>query len=251
MYPDRRKSRCSGNLPCKRCVDLSISCKYEFPHRRGQPSSPQRGFSTVLPDWGSSLPGSQAQDIQSLNGPDEVLADLSSGFIQPDQLEEAVNSSRSSPGRETTVLEDQYIGPTSGLAFLNRAKGRLKRDFSSSTRKGIDSPRIPSSIFNFGDKPYPSIPDSNFALPTRQQARDHVKRYFEFAVPTYRFLHQGTVGKWLENFIDENDAIDNGRKLLTNGKAAVVLMVLATSALYRIDEMATLHDAEAEEHDQR
>jgi hypothetical protein len=186
-----------------------------------------------------------------VNGSNDVLADLSSESIQPDLFAEAVNSSRSSPGRGATVFEGQYIGPTSGLAFLHRAKGRLRKDFSSSTRNDVDSPRATSSIFNFGDKPYPNIPDLNFALPTRQQAREHVKRYFEFAIPTYRFLHQGTVERWLEKLMDESDAIGNGRKELTDGKAAVVLMVLATSALYRVDDMATLHDAEAEEYDQR
>lgn len=42
-----------------------------------------------------------------------------------------------------------------------------------------------------------------------------------------------------------------GVKELSDGKAAVVLMVLATSMLYRVDDTATFHDTEAEDHDQR
>lgn len=102
----------------------------------------------------------------------------------------------------------------------------------------------------FGDKPCPSYSGSTLVLPSRQQAREHVKRYFEFAIPTYRFLHQGTLEVWLEKFMNENET-GIGVKELSDGKAAVVLMVLATSMLYRVDDTATFHDTEAEDHDQR
>jgi hypothetical protein len=103
----------------------------------------------------------------------------------------------------------------------------------------------------FGDKPYPNYSGSNLVLPSRQQAREHVKRYFEFAIPTYRFLHQRTLEGWLEKFMNENETTGNGAKPLYDGKAAVVLMVLATSMLYRVDDTAAFHDTEAEEYDQR
>jgi hypothetical protein len=49
--------------------------------------------------------------------------------------------------------------------------------------------------------------------------------------------------------VDENETTGNGAKALNDGKAAVVLMVLATSMLYRVDDTAAFHDTEAEEHD--
>ena len=103
----------------------------------------------------------------------------------------------------------------------------------------------------FGDKPYPNYSGSTLVLPSRQQAREHVKRYFEFAIPTYRFLHQTTLEKWLEEFMNENEMSVNGAKALNDGKAAVVLMVIATSMLYRVDDAATFHDTEAGEYDKR
>jgi hypothetical protein len=127
----------------------------------------------------------------------------------------------------------------------------LRQDFSLSARDRIDTPRAPSSIFTFGDRPYPDYTDSTLVLPSRQQAREHVKRYFDFAIPTYRFLHQGTIEGWLEKLMDGNNTTDNEANLLTDGRAAVVLMVLATSILYRVDDTATFHDAEAEECVQR
>ena len=57
--------------------------------------------------------------------------------------------------------------------------------------------------------------------------------------------------EWLERFLDENTAAGSEAKLITHGKAAVVLMVLATSTLYRVDDAAAVHDAEAEDYDQR
>lgn len=249
-FSGRRKSRCSGTLPCHRCNQLSILCKYESPHRRGQPPSPPRE-TLIPPDRQPDWPDSQSQQQQPAVVPSDDLPVSASDLLRPEAAVETLHSSRSSPARDATNVEGQYIGPTSGLAFLHRAKGRLRQDFSSSTRNGVDNPRTPSSIFTFGDKPYPNYSDSTLVLPSRQQAREHVKRYFEFAIPTYRFLHQGTVEGWLEKFMDENDATENGAKSLTDGKAAVVLMVLATSTLYRVDEMAAFHDAETEEYDQR
>lgn len=250
IFFGRRKSRCSGTLPCNRCRQLSITCKYESPHKRGRPPSPPRGNPILLdrePQWPAPQP-QQPQPV-TLTGDDLVVQ--SSELREPEAAVEALYSSRSSPARDATNVEGQYIGPTSGLAFFHRAKGRLRQDFSSSTRNAVDSPRGPSSIFTFGDKPYPDFSGSILILPSRQQAREHVKRYFEFAIPTYRFLHQSTIEGWLETFMTENETTGKRAKPLSDGKAAVVLMVLATSMLYRVDDTAALHDAEAEEYDQR
>jgi Fungal Zn(2)-Cys(6) binuclear cluster domain len=250
IFSGRRKSRCSGTLPCHRCSQLSIPCKYDSPHKRGQPSSPPRGNS-IPPDRQSNWPVSQPQQPQPVTLSSDTLAVPTSESRQTEAAAEALHSSRSSPGRDATNVEGQYIGPTSGLAFLHRAKGRLRQDFSSSTRNAVDTPRAPSSIFTFGDKPYPNYSGLTLVLPSRQQAREHVKRYFEFAIPTYRFLHQGTLEGWLEKFMNENETTGNGAKPLNDRKAAVVLMVLATSMLYRVDDTAAFHDKEAEEYDQR
>jgi hypothetical protein len=245
-----RKSRCTGTIPCHRCSRSSIPCKYDSPHRRGQPSSPPRHGSIAL-DAGSQpvLFASQAQ--QTLPPPGEMLTIPPFESRPPDRFHETFHSSSSSPGRDATNVEGQYIGPTSGLAFLHRAKGRLRKDFSSSTRNAVDVPRGASSIFTFGDKPHPDVSALTLVLPSRQQAREHAKRYFEFAVPTYRFLHEGTLEGWLEKFMDEAEMTGNISKRLSDGKAAAVLMVLATSMLYRVDDAAAFHDTEVDESDQR
>jgi hypothetical protein len=171
-------------------------------------------------------------------------------LLRPGAFVDVLHSSRNSPGRDTANVEGQYIGPASGLAFLHRAKERLRQDFSLSTKNDANTP-LTSSVFTFGDKPYPDYSKSTLVLPSRQDAREYVKRYFDFAIPTYRFLHQETVEQWLEIFMDENDATSNGMKPLTDSKAAVVLMVLATATLYRVDDAAAFHDTDVEEHENR
>jgi hypothetical protein len=211
----RRKSRCSGTLPCKRCTDFSIPCKYETPHRRGQPACPPRDTSVITRDNSLDPPIPEVRQQPLLNVPDQKLPNLLSNSRPGAIPNETENSLRSSPGRGAAVLEGQYIGPTSGLTFLHRAKSRLRQDFSFSPSNGADTPRAPSSIFNYGDKPFPSSSGMEIVLPDRQQAREQVKRYFEFAIPTYRFLHQGTVEDWLEKLMDESATINTRRKALT------------------------------------
>lgn len=245
-----RKSRCSGTLPCHRCNQLSIPCRYDSLHKRGQPPSPPRQESTPPDARATSICG-QPKQLLPVVLPSEVLTVQAFDSRQPERIPDALHSSRSSPGRDATNVEGQYIGPTSGLAFLHRAKGRLRQDFSSSTRNINDTPGAASSIFTFGDKAYPDYSGSKLVLPSRIQAREHVKRYFEFSIPTYRFLHQGTIEDWLEKFMNEAETAGKGVKRVGDGKASVVLMVLATSMLYRVDDTAVYHDTEAEDYDRR
>jgi hypothetical protein len=78
-----------------------------------------------------------------------------------------------------------------------------------------------------------------------------VRRYFHFAMPTYRFLHQATVERWLERLYDERDTVEVKGRLLADGKAAVVLTVLATSTLYWVDEAGSVHDVDSRDCEQR
>ena len=162
------------------------------------------------------------------------------------------DSTRSSQERDVTAFEDQYIGPTSGITFLHRAKGRLRQAFSSTAVNSVESTNLaPSSIFTFGDKPSPNYSGSSFRLPSREQARELVKQYFNFAIPTYTFLHQATVEGWLERLYDEGDTIGAKGRLLADRKAAVVLMVLATSTRYWVDEAGSVHDVNTQDSEQR
>lgn len=130
-------------------------------------------------------------------------------------------SSRSSLEPSQTDLEGQYVGPSSGVAFLLRAQRRLHEVVTLSPN---------SSIFTFGDSPLPEYDPSFFVLPSREDAANLVTRYFDFAFPTHRFLHQQTVEQYLQQFYDNLG--DPNPKRGAREKNAVVLMVMAQAVQY-------------------
>jgi hypothetical protein len=130
-------------------------------------------------------------------------------------------SSRSSLEPSQTDLEGQYVGPSSGVAFLLRAQRRLHEVVTLSPN---------SSIFTFGDSPLPEYDPSFFVLPSREDAANLVTRYFDFAFPTHRFLHQQTVERYLQQFYDNLG--DPNPKRGAREKNAVVLMVMAQAVQY-------------------
>jgi hypothetical protein len=92
-------------------------------------------------------------------------------------------------------------------------------------------------VFSFGDGYHLKFSASNIKFPPRQQAGHLLDRYFNFAMPTYRFLHRTTVDGWLDRLSDEYEGKVNDGNLLSDSKAAVVLLCLATVML--IGEGAT------------
>jgi hypothetical protein len=146
----------------------------------------------------------------------------SKNFLDQEALDSAILvSSRSSLEPPQTDLEGQYVGPSSGVAFLLRAQRRLHEVVSLSPN---------SSIFTFGDSPLPEYDPSFFVLPSRDNAAKLVARYFDFAFPTHRFLHQQTVERYLQQFYDNLG--DPSPKRGAREKNAVVLMVMAQAVQY-------------------
>jgi hypothetical protein len=130
-------------------------------------------------------------------------------------------SSRNSPEPHQTDLQGHYVGPSSGVAFLLRAQKRLHEVVTLSPN---------SSIFTFGDSPIPEYDPSFFVLPSRDDATKLFARYFDFAFPTHRFLHQQTVETWLQHFY-ENVGNPNIRAGVRE-RNAVVLMIMAQAIEY-------------------
>lgn len=125
--------------------------------------------------------------------------------------------SRASLEPHQTDLEGHYVGPSSGVSFLIRAQRKLYKYLA----QPINTP-----IFTFGDSPLPAVESSFMLLPPRNEANALVARYFDFAFPTHRFLHQQQVEGW----VDELYCAKLGSEALSPGirsKRAVVLMVFA------------------------
>lgn len=171
---------------------------------------------------------------------------------EPLAVYEQRKSSRSSHEPEETLYEGHYTGPTSGIAFMHRVQRRFKQDLVAmigSQPNGKGPAR--SSVFSFGDGYFPDQPSAELLFPSRQKARQLVDRYFDFAMPTYRFLLRSAVEEWLEAMCDEIEKGGPDWHKLSDAKASIVLLVLATSALYGEGGMNLVRDGEGTEYEQR
>ena len=131
-----------------------------------------------------------------------------------------------SPHSTHAGLHGEYIGPASGVSFLQRVQKRFGQSTSFSH---------PDSIFTFGDAPFSSVDaDLSFCMMIpRDVAQKLVDRYFDFAMPTYRFLHRPTIQAWFAEFYDTFGAMNDAQR--APAKIALVLMVLAHGRVYMPD----------------
>lgn len=80
----------------------------------------------------------------------------------------------------------------------------------------------------FGDTHCPKFDDlGQVHFPDQSFTRECVHRYFDFASPTYRILHQGTVEHWVEKLYEQT--------LVSETARAIVLMICAISSFYHTE----------------
>ncbi|KAF7558176.1 hypothetical protein G7Z17_g76 [Cylindrodendrum hubeiense] len=150
-------------------------------------------------------------------------------------VQAAPHSMRNSPEPSQTDQQGHYVGPASGVSFLLRIQRKLQ----------IQSPGyLNSSTFNFGDRPLPGH-DSSFAiLPPKPLAESMVRRYFDFAAATHRFLHRPSIEAWLEELYETNGAILYQES--ARSRTALLFMVFAHSNNFRPRSTADAKDRVAE-----
>jgi galactonate dehydratase len=139
--------------------------------------------------------------------------------LQGEEGEEAI-SSRNSPEPNQTDLEGHYVGPSSGVSFLLRVQKRIHENVAVFSN---------GPIFNFGDAPLPKHDSHFLVLPPKDEAQILVNRYFDFAFPTHRFLHQGTIETWLDTFYSDVHGSDDS---LSQAIKALLLMVMVQGKQY-------------------
>lgn len=228
----RRKIKCDGVQPCEFCCRAEAICTFDTAYARGRPPLivPANGGLGASGDASVSRNGSNAMPAQrtAVELPDYAAhsdshqpVDLSS-FTSPSNLTAASKS----PHSTHTGLHGEYIGPASGVSFLQRVQKRLGQSTSFSH---------PDSIFTFGDAPFASMDaDLSFCMMIpRDIAQKLVDRYFDFAMPTYRFLHRPTIQAWFVEFYDTFGIMHDTQR--APAKVALVLMVLAHGRVYMPD----------------
>lgn len=174
---------------------------------------------------GSYMSGSTAADTtpqvsitddrEQSNGP----SDSSHGPVNSVTL--VAPSSRVSPEPSQTDLQGHYVGPASGVSFLLRVQKQLHQIVSFTQT---------ASIFTFGDAPLPEHDPSFCVLLSRDEAQRLLERYFDFAVPTHRFLHRPTVQSWLNEFYDTMGMMSHRDD--APPRIAVLFMVFAQAHQY-------------------
>ncbi|PQE30831.1 fungal specific transcription factor domain-containing protein [Rutstroemia sp. NJR-2017a WRK4] len=262
-----KKTRCSGKQPCSLCTSAKATCEFTAIYRRGRlpPITTEgddgEGYHRedgLVSEQAATEFGSRNLEANSHprgHGRDEVhRGDLQYSLAAGDgnmrhelgdsrNSDENINSatslgsrinlsdlagepsrtqsSRNSPEPAQTDQQGHYVGPSSGASFLLRVQKKLRSEVFLSQN---------SSIFTFGDAPLSEYDPSFFVLPPKEDAKHLVARYFDFAVPTHRFLHRPTIEAFLDEFYDNLGVLQ--RSGGAEGKIALLFMVLAQAKDY-------------------
>lgn len=239
--------KCNGTQPCAFCLRAKASCTFSSAYARGRipsilpssridngdngynaaPGTPNiiaRNSSILRRQCHPLLPRAELeQDGFNLTENQNV----SSLDMAPSTSTYAEASSHMSPDPYEMDLQEHYIGPASGVSFLQRIQKRLHQAVSRSQT---------SSIFMFGDAPV-HLPESDpsfcMMLP-RTDSQRLVDRYFDFAMPTYRFLHRPTIQDWFNEFYDTLGTMRDSQKAPV--KVAMLFMVFAHARVYMPDD---------------
>jgi hypothetical protein len=238
----RRKIKCNGTQPCDFCSRADASCTFDSTYARGRmPFIPQvsdvgdRSISFAVEDGMTSSkspsiseqhPAAMTLTTPTQRPTNSRTHDLSSSYQAPSALAYVAASLRNSPEPSQTDLQGHYIGPASGVSFLLRVQKRLVQAISFSHS---------SSIFTFGDAPlHPPEFDPSFCMMLpRDDAQRLVDRYFDFAMPTYRFLHRPTIQEWFIEFYDTLGIMHNQQS--APAKVALLFMIFAQGRVYMPD----------------
>ncbi|KAJ5434933.1 hypothetical protein N7491_005528 [Penicillium cf. griseofulvum] len=226
-----KKTRCTGTLPCTRCTRLSLPCKYNAAYSRGLPPDPLPA--SPIPLTPTVPRAFEDVDVRTSTSPNLQGNDRDSTVtdsLLPNQNKhEHVVSSRSSPEPVSTDFEGNYLGPASGVSFINRVWSRLHQD---------DTTHYPDELHNESSRNTavfiltPTPQEAEFTLPSLEKALELVGIYFDYSMVTYRFVHRGNVEEWTRQVYQNNIGLSSLPVGNMVARTAIVLMIIAVSTLY-------------------
>lgn len=211
--------------PCATCSEKNLECCYESQYLRGRPPTPP-----------SSTPEASLGENVSQNevGPTNIVPSI-------DRRDYPSSHPRSSPEPESSDIHGQYVDPTCGLSFLQRAQSRLKRQHSSGSNAYSD--RWDQPLTAAGDKPLLDAPqdgsNSGYTsqprhdLPSGTDAMELMDLYFDVCISTYKPLHRPSVEVWYRVAATN---IANGIPInqnLGNAEVSILLSVFAVATFHR------------------
>ncbi|KAJ4244230.1 hypothetical protein NW757_010587 [Fusarium falciforme] len=230
-----RKARCTGDLPCAKCVAKGRECSYDAKYTRGRPPTPPPAETRPKSSSTSAFPSvediSRHHALSTDRGPTTAVGDDLGLLRRPN---ESTAASRSSPELSIAEIQGQVFDSKSGLTFIQRALKRL----SAQNKNGASGKAQPlsenQSLMTAGDKPLPEFPGNGLStLPDLAECNKLLALYFEVCIATYRMLHRPTAERWLA-ILKRNH--DEGRALWSDigrAEAAIVLAALAIARLHQ------------------
>ncbi|KAF3389416.1 hypothetical protein F1880_003604 [Penicillium rolfsii] len=246
-----KKTRCTGTLPCTRCTRLSLSCNYNAAYSRGLPPDPlpaspglgepaATAGGSATSDVGRTSRGSRSRATKGAVTARETVSNSPHGYLNGVSL-------RNSPEPSSTDFEGNYIGPSSGVSFINRVWSRLHQEERAQIPDALQNESSTNTaVFMFGDKPYSHPQDMDYVLPSFESAMELVAVYFDFSMVTYRFLHRGSVEQWVKQVYENRISISNLPVGVMVARTAIVLMIFAVSTLHHKDPPPTNEISQSE-----
>lgn len=190
---------------------------------RGRPPTPP--LSTPAPDGIPDLFGEANASF--------VGNTTSSSLLQTE------TSSRNSPDLLSTEIQGQYVDPTSGFSFLERARNRvLACRIPLENVQDHDRTMLQQPLMTAGDKPLmlrapEDATPAHALLPKGDDAVELLDLYFDVCVATYKPLHRPTLDVWHKTALQN---IEQGRSLphgIGHARVSTLFAVFAVAIYHR------------------
>jgi hypothetical protein len=147
-----------------------------------------------------------------------------------------LGSGRLTPELDATI-DGQYLGPSSAQSFLGKALQRHEREAMQNPVTSRDTHvETETSTLSFGDVRVRQPDIAKFAWPEYRTATILLERFFEFASPTYRYMHEPSMQDWLERMYNKAD--------VPIATQACILLIFASACVFTVDRYGDLVDAD-------
>ncbi|KAI1855510.1 hypothetical protein JX266_000375 [Neoarthrinium moseri] len=210
-----KKARCSGTLPCTRCVQRSLQCVYDAKYTRGRARTP---------------PAGRPQAIEVSYPTGSTNTPLAAASARPSQPAEP-RSRLGSPDLDADEIEGQYYEPTSGLNFLHRAHRRLSTQISNVNPHIHSGSERTQPLETAGDKPLHGDIRVTGPVELPATAYDLLTSYFEVCLVTYIMFHRRTVMAWMDTVQRNMRQGLLPTHEISNSKLAVLFTIMAITTL--------------------
>jgi hypothetical protein len=135
------------------------------------------------------------------------------------------------------AVEGQYLGPSSAQSFLGKALRRVDADsVQGPVTSGETNVETETSTLSFGDAKVKKPDIAQFAWPEHRTATRLLEQFFEFASPTYRYMHEPTQNHWLEQIYNKTD--------VPVAAQACILLIFASASVFTVNRYGDIVDAD-------